>query len=183
MSNIQVKRTGRLRIWHLGIAVAAVALIMSVDPERLPMASKLWLFVLASLAAAISSYSRVPFLRVATWTTGVYGILPPIGVIITWIAASTKLGRVPQANLDDPGTIGPAVEVARTLTFLTLSLTATMGLLCLLLVASNLIASLLKKKPYTAENLMLCTFPVISWSACVLFFKCDPGGVITWFFD
>jgi hypothetical protein len=176
-------RTKQLRIWHILSAVAATALLISVDPATLPMAAKTTLFVLGLTAAAISCFMPASWLKVTAWSTVIFPIFPPLGVLLTWLAASVALSHVPRANLDDPGTIGGFVEICRCATFLSLSLVPSMALLSLSLVAFNLVISLIRKNPYTSENALLCTFSVLSWSAMIVFFYCDPGGLVYWFFD
>ncbi len=182
-SHVSVRRMGSLRIWHLCAAIAAIAVLMSVDPRRLPLASKISLLVLGGTATAISYCARVPWLRAAVWVCAAYPILPPIAVVATWFAAWAHLGHVPRANFDDPGSLGTLVEICRSAAFLSLSITAAMSALCLCFVGLNVIVSLLRKNPYTRENMWMVLIPMLSWSALLLFFYRDPGGVVMWFFD
>jgi hypothetical protein len=177
------QRTKQLRIWHILSAIAATALLMSADPANLPMAAKTTLFVLGLIATAISCLMPASWLKVTAWSTVIFPIFPPLGVLLTWLAARVALSHVPRTNFDDPRTIGGFVEICRCVTFLSLSLVTSMALLCLSLVALNLVISLIRKNPYTSENALLCTFSVLSWSAMLLFFYCDPGGLAEWFFD
>ena len=79
--------------------------------------------------------------------------------------------------------IGTVVEFSRGVAFLSLTLTPTMAVLCLCFVGLILVVSLLRKHPYTKENMWMLLTSMLCWSVLVLFFTCDPGGVVTWFFD
>lgn len=100
-------------------------------------------------------------------------------VYVTWLVASTSLGRSPRPLLDDPGTLSSAVRATHAASVLLLLLLLSLWLAS---VAATLVLSSLRKLPWKA-TLTLAGASLASWLLAILYGRIDPGRVLAWFID
>ena len=166
----------QLRLWHLALAVVCISLLMAIDSSRLHVGSKVLVLVFAAVVLAISRLADEHWLRVGTWASGLYPAFSPLAVCTTWVVAGFALGLRPRANADDPARIGTLVAVVRWGAWQLIDFEPVMGLLCIGLVGASVVVSLIKKNPYTFENLLIFVVPTCSWLTWRVSSRGTQGG-------
>ena len=116
----------------------------------------------------------------AIWWLAFFASLYPALLIAafygTWLIASLILGHMPRPSLDDPKSIGLAVDIPYLFTAMLLlgfPVAAVLGVAIQLSVAHR---SWLRR-------LLRCAVLVAVWASTILFLQWDPLLVVEWYFD
>jgi hypothetical protein len=172
----------RYQLWQTMLAIAVLAVLFAAFGVTLGTAIGIVIGVIG-LPILLAPAGRR--LRAAAWVCSIYPLLVLASLYATWLTAWCVLGHPPRTYRDDPGSIGPAVDVLRISTFLfigglwsslPLGIPIWLGLL-------GRFVSQERIGPWMKADRMLSPLVVWPTSLLILGFGSSLFGVLHWFVD